>query len=147
MWWGIEGYEVWSQRSLGLSKEQCKSLSCEISSEIFVTVPTYMYNQKHNFCLKSFSKPTPKQWYAEQVVCQNTLIRIKVIKSLMEKAGIEGFYTHYSACYTGGTHLFRAGVQHKLVKEITGHRYGHRYDAKPTLCKKKVWQVICLTYL
>ena len=39
----------------------------------------------------------------------------------MKTAGIEGFFTNHSARHTGGTHLFRAGVQRKLIKESTGH--------------------------
>ena len=78
------------------------------------------YDRKHNFYLKSLTKPTPTQWYAEQVVGQNTLG--KVIKGIMQNAGVEGFYTNHSARRTGGTRLFRAGVQRKLVKETTGHR-------------------------
>ena len=38
----------------------------------------------------------------------------------METAGIVGFYTNHSARCTGGTRLFRAGMQRKLVKETTG---------------------------
>ena len=45
----------------------------------------------------------------------------KVVKTLMENAGILGFFTNHSARRTGGTRLFRAGVQHKLVKETAGH--------------------------
>ena len=40
----------------------------------------------------------------------------------MVDAGIEGYFTNHSARRTGGTILFRAGVQRKLVKEATGHR-------------------------
>ena len=39
----------------------------------------------------------------------------------MASAGIEGFFTNHSARRTGGTRLFRAGVQRKAVKEATGH--------------------------
>ena len=78
------------------------------------------YVRKNNFYLQSFQKPTPTQWYAEQVVGQNTLS--KVIKTIMSEAGIEGFYTNHSARRTGSTRLFRAGAQHKLVNQCTGHR-------------------------
>ena len=34
----------------------------------------------------------------------------------------KGFFTNHSLRRTGGTRLFRTGVDHKLVKEATGHR-------------------------
>ena len=46
----------------------------------------------------------------------------KVVKNIMKDAGIEGFFTNHSARRTGSTRLFRAGVDRKLVKEVTGHR-------------------------
>ena len=78
-----------------------------------------LYNKKPNFYLKSLQKPTPKQWYAEQVVGSATLG--KVVKMLMKEANIEGFFTNHSLRRTGGSRLFQAGVQRKLVKEVTGH--------------------------
>ena len=77
------------------------------------------YYKKANFYLQSLQKPTPTQWYDEQVVGQNTIS--KVVKNLMKDAKIEGFLTNHSARRTGGTRLFRAGVQYKLVKEAMGH--------------------------
>ena len=35
---------------------------------------------------------------------------------------IEGYFTNHSARHTGGTRLFQADIDHKLVKEATGHR-------------------------
>ena len=75
--------------------------------------------KKSNFYLQSLQKPTPIQWYGVQVVGQNKIG--KVVKTLMKDAGITGFFTNHSARRTGGTRLFRAGVQRKLVKETTGH--------------------------
>ena len=67
--------------------------------------------KKPNFYLQSLQRPTPTQWYRVQVVGQNTIS--KVVKTLMEKANIQGFFTNHSARRTGGTRLFRAGVQRK----------------------------------
>ena len=39
----------------------------------------------------------------------------------MKDANIEGYFTNHSARHTGGTRLFHAGVDRKLVKEATGH--------------------------
>ena len=77
------------------------------------------YFKKENFYLQSLQKPTPKHWYGGQVVDQNTLS--KVIKKMMEKAEIAGHFTNHSARQTGGTRLFQAGIDRKLVKESTGH--------------------------
>ena len=77
------------------------------------------YQKKDNFYLKGLAKKTPNLWYAEQVVGANTLS--KVIKSLMKEADIQGYFTNHSARRTGGTRLFQAGVDRKLVKEATGH--------------------------
>ena len=77
------------------------------------------YFKKENFYLKSLTKPTPKQWYGREVIGTNTLS--KVVKKMMEKAEIDGFFTNHSARCTGGTRLFQAGIDRKLVKEATGH--------------------------
>ena len=78
------------------------------------------YEKNSNFYLHSLDKPSPKQWYAEQVVGAQTLS--KVIWTIMELGEFKGFFTNHSARRTGGTRLFRAGVQRKLVKECTRHQ-------------------------
>ena len=78
------------------------------------------YYSKKNFYLQSLVKPKPTQWYGNQVVGMNTLST--VVKELMKEAGIDGFFTNHSLRQTGGTHLFQAGVERKLVKEATGHQ-------------------------
>ena len=39
----------------------------------------------------------------------------------MASAGYDGFFSGHSLRRTGGSRLFQAGVQRKLVKEVTGH--------------------------
>ena len=78
-----------------------------------------LYFTKSNFYMQSRQKPTLKCWYASQVVGQNTIS--KVVKKLMEAAEIQGFFTNHSLRFSGGTRLFNAGIDWKLVKEITGH--------------------------
>ena len=78
------------------------------------------YQKCTNFYLHSLAKPTPNQWYSEQVVGQNTLS--KTVKRLFTEANIEGFYTNHSCRRAGTTRLFQAGVDRKLIKEATGHR-------------------------
>ena len=77
------------------------------------------FQKKQNFYLKGLTKKTPSQWYGEQVVGCQTLS--KVIKELMKAANIEGYFINHSAHSTGGTRLFQAGIDRKLVKEVTGH--------------------------
>ena len=81
--------------------------------------PLFYRNFLSNFYLRALQKPTPKCWYAEQVVGENTIG--KVVKKLMEQAKIEGFFTNHSLRRSGGTRLFLAGVDRKIVKEVTGH--------------------------
>ena len=73
--------------------------------------------KKANFYLRSLEKPSPAQWYGEQVVGLNTLK--KVVQELLKDS--DGFYTNHSLCRTGTTHLFRSGMDRKLVKEYSGH--------------------------
>ena len=79
-----------------------------------------MYFKKENFYLQSLQKPTPTQWYAEQVIGVHTIS--KIVGDLMKKGDIEGYFTNHSLRRTGSTRLFRAGVDRKLVKEVTGHK-------------------------
>ena len=78
------------------------------------------YFQKPNFYLQSLQKPTPSKWYASQVVGQNTLG--KVIKTMLHDARIDGYFTGHSLRRSGTTRLFQAGVERKIIKEITGHK-------------------------
>ena len=78
------------------------------------------YYKKDNFYLQSLQCPTPRQWYAGQVIGTNTIG--KVVSELMQQGGIDGFFTNHSLRRSGGTRLFCAGVDRKLVKEVTGHR-------------------------
>ena len=75
--------------------------------------------KRANFYLQSLQKPTPTQWYSNQVVGENSIG--KVVKTLMADANIEGYFTNHSTRRTGSTRLFRAGVDRKLIKEATGH--------------------------
>ena len=46
----------------------------------------------------------------------------KVIKTLLHDARIDGYFTGHSLRRTGTSRLCQAGVQKKLVREISGHR-------------------------
>ena len=81
--------------------------------------PVKETSKKANFYLRSLEKLTSAQWYGESVVGLNTLK--KYMKEACEKAKITGFITNHSLRQTGTTKLFRSGVDHKLIKEFTGH--------------------------
>ena len=78
-----------------------------------------LYYRKNNFYLQWIQKPTPKQWYGKQVIGVHMIS--KVVTDLMDRAKIQGFFTNHSLRHSGGTRLFRAGVDRKLIKEVTGH--------------------------
>ena len=77
------------------------------------------YYKKANFYLQSLQNINPAQWYGEQVVGIDSLK--KVVKNLLGRANMGGYFTNHSLRCTGGTRLFQAGVERKIVKEITGH--------------------------
>ena len=78
------------------------------------------YVKKSHLYLQSLKCPTPKQWYGREVVGQNKIK--EVVKNLLSSAKIDGYFTNHSLRRSGGTRLFQAGVDRKLVKEVTGHR-------------------------
>ena len=78
------------------------------------------YHKKPNFYLQSLRSPTPKQWYGREVMGANKIK--EVVKDLLSSAEIDGYFTNHSLRRSGGTRLFQAGVDRKLVKEVTGHR-------------------------
>ena len=77
------------------------------------------FYKKPNFYLQSLTKTNPAQWFAEQVVGINVIK--KVVKNILGRANIEGYFTNHSLRHTGGSRLFQAGVDHKIVKEEMGH--------------------------
>ena len=79
-----------------------------------------LYHKKSNFYLQILQKPMPRQWYTEQVIGTHTIG--KVVSVMMRDAKIEGFFTNHSLRHSGGTDLFRGGIDRKFVKECTGHR-------------------------
>ena len=54
------------------------------------------------------------------MVGQNTLS--KVIKTMLHDARIDGYFTGHSLRRSGTSRLFQAGVDCKLIKEISGHK-------------------------
>lgn len=77
------------------------------------------FYKKPNFYLQSLTKTNPAQWFAEQVVGINAIK--KVVKNILGRANIEGYFTNHSLRHTRGSRLFQAGVDHKIVKEVMGH--------------------------
>ena len=74
---------------------------------------------KDNFYLKPLQKYTPAQWYGYQVLGERSIA--KILPEMMAEAGFKGYYTGHSLRRSGGSRLFQAGVQRKIVKECTGH--------------------------
>ena len=73
--------------------------------------------KKPNFYLRSLEKVSPAQCYLEQVVGLNTL-KI-VVQELLKDMKIEGFYSNHSLRQSGTSHLFRGGIDRKIVKEYS----------------------------
>ena len=82
--------------------------------------PVKSETSKHNFYLRSMEKPNPVQWYTSQVVGLNTLR--KTVGELLKKSEFDGYFTNHSLRRSNITRLFQAGVDKKLIREISGHR-------------------------
>ena len=78
------------------------------------------YYLKPKFYLQSLQKLAATRWYAGQVVGQTTLG--KVIKTMLHNAKLEGYFTGHSLRCSGITRLFQAGVDKKIIKEMSGHK-------------------------
>ena len=65
-----------------------------------------------------------------------------MVKNLLGKANIEGYFTNHSLRWTDGSILFQAGVERKIVKEVTVHAsdaidsYQITSDKQKELCSK-----------
>ena len=90
-----------------------------IDKYISLLPPLKPTTKKFNFYLRGLEKPTPAQWYGEQVVGLTTIRR--TMQDICKKAGIEGFITNHSLRRMGTTKLFVNGVDRKLIKKFTGH--------------------------
>ena len=78
------------------------------------------YTRKPNFYLQSLQKSTPTQWYAEQVIGFGTLS--KTIKTMLYDARINRIFTGHSLRRSAISRMFRAGMQKKIIREMSGHR-------------------------
>ena len=78
------------------------------------------YVKKQSFYLQSLKCPTPKQWYGREVIGANKIK--EVVKQLLSSAKIDGYLANHSLCRSGGSRLFQAGIDRKIVKEMTEHR-------------------------
>ena len=75
--------------------------------------------KKANVYLRSLEKTNPAQWYGVQAVSKNTLA--KVVSNLLKSCNLDGYFTNHSLRRRSATHLFQAGIDKKIVKEITGY--------------------------
>ena len=76
-------------------------------------------SKKYNFYLRSLEKPNPAQWYGDQLVGKNSLI--KVVGKMLKNAKLDRYFTNHSLKHMSVTRLFQAGIDLKRVKEVTGH--------------------------
>ena len=81
--------------------------------------PIVKGSAKANFYLRSLNRVTPAQWYSSRVLGINAIK--KVVTTMLKDANLDGFFTNHSLRRSRTTRLFQAGLDHKLVKEFTGH--------------------------
>ena len=99
-------------------------------------------SNKANFYLRSLEKPNPAQWYGDQPVGRNTLA--KVVKKLLKSVNLNGYFTNHSLRRMCATRLFQAGVDSKIVREITGHSSDalNKYQITSNVQKANVSDII-----
>ena len=71
------------------------------------------------FYLRPRGSPSNDIWYTCVAIGHNTLNG--TVKSLCEKAGLQGHYTNHSLRVSTATRLFEAGVDEQLIMQRTGH--------------------------
>ena len=83
-------------------------------------------------------QPGSDYWYTNRPVGKNTLA--KYIQSMMDAAGIEGYFRNHSTRKSTCTCLFQKGVDPQLIKEQTGHKSEAimRYKKSNLAMKKQV---------
>ena len=120
-------------------KDPSRDLVTLVDKYLGLCPPMY---SKPNFYLKALQKPTPAQWFGNQVLGEKSIARI--LPDMMAEAGYTGYYTGHSLCRSGGSRLFQAGVQRKLVKECTGHTSDavDKYQITSKEQKKKVSKIV-----
>ena len=91
-----------------------------VEKYISLCPPVSVKTKKMNFYLHSLEKPTPTQWYGEQVVGLNSIR--KVVGNLLKSAQLDGHFTNHSLRRSSTSRLFQSGVDRKLIKEFTGHQ-------------------------
>ena len=98
--------------------------------------------KKHNFYLRSLEKVNPAQWYGEQVLGRNSIV--KVVGKLLKSANLNGYFTNHSLRRTGTTRLFHAGIDRKLVKEFTGHTSDavDKYQITSEMQRREISEVV-----
>lgn len=108
-----------------------KKLPSERAKEAFYFQPLACYKDK-------------PVWFSKQPVGKNKLE--VVVKTVMGKAGIDGFYTNHSLRATTATRLFNANIPEQLIREQTGHRsnalWSYSRPSEPQ--KRKVSEILQL---
>ena len=68
--------------------------------------------RKHNFYLHALEKVNPAQWFGEQVLGRNAIV--KVVGKLLKSTNLNGYFTNHSLRRTGTTRLFHAGIDRRI---------------------------------
>ena len=74
---------------------------------------------KPNLYPHSMKRPKPHVWYTTNPLGINKVRG--VVAEMLQAAGLDGFFTNHSLCRTAATRLLQAGMNVKLIKEVTGH--------------------------
>ena len=103
------------------------------------------YFRKPNFYLLPLQKTNPAVWFGEQVMGINAIKR--VVKEMLMAGEIDGYFTNHSLRRSGCTRLFQAGVDRKIVKEVSGYRSeaNDKYQFTSELQKQQVSKILATT--
>ena len=98
--------------------------------------------KKAHFYLRCLEKLNPAQWYGEAPVGRNTLS--KVVTKLLKNASLDGYFTNHSLRRTSATRLFLAGIDKKIVQEVTGHASDalNKYQVTSNAQKQQVSHIL-----
>ena len=72
------------------------------------------------FYLQPIEKPNGNTWYRNRPLGHNPLSQ--TVKKLVDKIGVNGFFTNHSLRRTCATRLYNKGIDEQQIMSVTGHR-------------------------
>ena len=75
------------------------------------------------------------RWYKDSAIGVNKLQ--KTVKSMWERAGLQGFFSNHSLRATSATHMYNACNDEQVIQKTTGHRSLAVRSYKKTFCAQK----------